>query len=55
MEHLQILDRVLKRLLVHKVQANKSQCVFLSDSIQYFGYQVHATGLHTAASKVQAI
>ena len=54
-EHLEILERVLKRLQAHNIRANKAKCTFFTDSVEYLGHRIDAAGLHTTASKVRAV
>lgn len=54
-EHLEILEKVLKRLQAHNIRANKAKCTFCTDSVEYLGHRIDAAGLHTTASKVRAV
>ena len=54
-EHLELLEKVLKRLQTHGIRANKAKCMFLSDSLEFLGHRIDADGLHTTDSKVRAV
>ena len=53
--HLTLLDKVLQRLLDHKMFPKLSKCNFAVQSIQYLGYQVGADGIRPSPEKVSAI
>ncbi|KAL8442273.1 hypothetical protein Emed_007349 [Eimeria media] len=54
-EHLRLLDRVLARLLQHKMYSKLTKCKFAAQSIEYLGYRVGADGIHPSTEKVSAI
>ena len=54
-EHLTNVEQVLERLRKFGIRAKRSKCAFLKPSIEYLGYRVDATGLHTTQSKVEAV
>ena len=49
------MERVLERLRKYGIRAKQSKCAFLKPSVEYLGHRVDATGLHTTASKVEAV
>ncbi|KAL8451783.1 hypothetical protein Emed_001774 [Eimeria media] len=54
-EHLRLLDRVLARLLQHKMYPNLTKCKFAAHSTEYLGYRVGADGIHPSTEKVSTI
>ena len=54
-EHFQNVEQVLQRLQQYGIRAKRSKCTFMSESVEYLGHRVDASGLHTAASKVEAV
>lgn len=47
--------RVFERLQEYGVQLKKNKCSFMSKSVEYLGYKIDASGLHTTPQKVEAI
>ena len=54
-KHLQHLKEVLKRLLTHGVQVNRSKCRFLQSSVSFLGHRIDAEGIHPLEDKLAAI
>ena len=54
-EHLQNLESVLKRLKQYGIRAKRAKCSFMSEKVEYLGHRIDSEGLHTMASKVEAI
>ena len=54
-EHLQNLESVLKRLQQYGIRAKRAKCSFMSEKVEYLGHHIDSEGLHTMASKVEAI
>ena len=54
-EHLKNIEEVLRRLQKYGIRAKRAKCVFMSDKVDYLGHRIDADGLHTLASKVDAI
>ena len=46
---------VLSRLKSYGIKAKKEKCLFFSKSVQYLGYIISSSGLHTVPSKMEAI
>ncbi len=49
------LEEVLRRLKERGLCLKKSKCYFLQAPVQYLGYLIDATGLHTSPEKVKAV
>jgi len=54
-EHIQILDKVLARLVKSGVRVNLAKCSFAQESVTYLGYRVDAEGIHPTSEKLEAI
>ena len=54
-EHLQNLENVLRRPQEYGIRAKRAKCSFLSEKVEYLGHRIDSEGLHTMASKVEAI
>ncbi|XP_059063838.1 uncharacterized mitochondrial protein AtMg00860-like [Cryptomeria japonica] len=54
-EHLQHVEQVLSTLQQHKLYANRENCSFGLESIQYLGYVVDGKGIHVDPTKIQVI
>ena len=54
-EHWDNLNEVLSRLKSYGIKAKKEKCLFFSKSVQYLGYIISISGLHTVPSKMEAI
>ena len=54
-EHLDTLQRVLKKFREHGIRAKKTKCSFMKSSVQYLGHVIDADGLHPVDSKLKAI
>ena len=54
-EHLRNLSEVLARLSKHGLRLKREKCSFMQDSVEYLGHRIDAEGVHTSASKVEAI
>ena len=54
-EHLQNLENVFQRLQQYGIQAKRAKCSFMSEKVEYLGHCIDSEGLHTMASKVEAI
>lgn len=52
---LQRLAQVLRILRDAGVRLKKSKCTFLTDSVEYLGFRIDASGLHATAEKVKAV
>ena len=54
-EHINLLEKVLNRLMENKMYPKLSKCKFAVQTIEYLGYQVGADGIHPSPEKVSAI
>lgn len=54
-EHLEILERVLKRLQDHGMKLKRSKCLFMVDEVKYLGYVISKDGIKVDSDKVEAI
>ena len=54
-DHLDNLERVLKRLESVGATLKKSKCVFLVPSVEYLGHIIDDKGLHPSPEKIRAI
>ena len=54
-DHLDNLERVLKRLESAGATLIKSKCVFLVPSVEYLGHIIDDKGLHPSPEKIRAI
>lgn len=54
-EHLQNLEKEMKRLEYHGVRLRENKCSFFQQSVEYLGHHIDSTGLHTTEQKVEAI
>ena len=46
---------VLERLEQHGLKLKQSKCVFMEPKVEFLGYQIDSTGLHTSSDKVDAV
>ncbi|XP_042299927.1 uncharacterized protein LOC121917880, partial [Sceloporus undulatus] len=53
--HVQLVRKVLKRLLDHKLYVKLSKCHFHTDALDFLGYRVSTQGLHMDPHKVQDV
>ena len=54
-EHLDNLDRVLKKLSASGLQVRFDKCKFMALSVTYLGHQIDLEGLHPTEDKIWAI
>ncbi len=54
-DHLDGLEKVLKRLSKHGVRAKKAKCRFFQDSVEFLGHLIDADGIHTTPEKLRSI
>ena len=54
-EHLRNLEEVLRRLKQWGFRLKKTKCHLLQPSDEYLGFRVDVEGLHTTATKVDAV
>eukprot|EP00118_Oscarella_pearsei_P023941 m.294194 g.294194 ORF g.294194 m.294194 type:complete len:713 (+) comp40742_c0_seq74:392-2530(+) len=54
-EHLENLKATFERLQQHGIRLKRTKCAFMADAIEYLGYLVDCTGLHTTEKKQAAI
>ena len=54
-EHLDNLDRVLKKLLASRLQVKLDKCKFMVLSVTYLGHRIDSEGLHPTEDKIRAI
>ena len=54
-DHLKNLAMVFERLQAYGFRLRKEKCAFLQDSVEYLGHKIDGQGLHTVATKVEAI
>ena len=54
-EHSRNLEEVLKRLQQNGLRVKSEKCKFLQPSVEYLGYQIDSSGVHTTTKKVEAI
>ena len=53
-EHLENLEKLLKRLQDAGLEANKERCEFFGDRVQFCGHEVDSEGLHKTQEKIEA-
>ena len=54
-EHLENLDKLLKRLQDAGLKANKEKCEFFRDRVQFCGHEIDSEGLHKMQEKIEAV
>ena len=54
-EHLQNLQEVLSRLKEQGIKLKEEKCTFLQNAVEYLGFVIDTSGVHTAPSKLEAI
>ena len=54
-EHLQNLEKVLKRLQEQGLKVKVEKCKFMEPSVEYLGHCIDSSGVHTTTEKVKAI
>ena len=54
-QHLLNVINTLKRLDAYGIRLNKSKCVFMEESVIYFGFQIDKTGVRPTSDKVKAV
>ena len=54
-EHIELLDKVLSRLVRAGVRVNKQKCLFSQSSVEYLGHNIDEYGGHPTVEKVRAI
>ena len=54
-EHLDHLEKVLKRLNEHGLRVNREKCELFQEKITYCGHVVDQDGLHKTQEKVDAV
>ena len=54
-EHIELLDKVLSRLVRAGVRVNKQKCLFSQSSVEYLGHRIDEYGIHPTLEKVRAI
>jgi len=54
-EHLNILDKVCKRLLSYGLRLNKDKCAYMQDKLEYCGYVITRDGVQQSPDKISAI
>ena len=54
-EHLENLEKLLKRLQDAGLKANKEKCEFFRDRVQFCGHEVDSEGLHKTQDKIEAV
>ena len=54
-EHLQNLEKVMKRLSEAGLRLKKSKCRFMQPTLECLGYHIDETGVHPIQSKVKAV
>lgn len=54
-KHLEVLDKVLKRLRDAKLTINKAKCKFCRSELKYLGYMIDSEGLRVDPDKVESI
>ena len=54
-EHIELLDKVLTRLVRAGVRVNKQKCLFSQSSGVYLGHHIDEYGIHPTVEKVRAI
>ena len=54
-EHLENLERVLKRLQDVGLKPNKEKCEFFKDRVQFCGHEIDREGLHKTQEKIEAV
>ena len=54
-EHSRNLEEVLKRLQQNGLRVKSEKCKFLQPSVEYLGYRIDSSGVHTTTKKVEAI
>ena len=54
-EHLENLEKLLKRLQDAGLKANKEKCEFFRDRVQFCGHEIDSEGLHKTQEKIEAV
>jgi hypothetical protein len=54
-EHLERLEKVLKRLQEAGLRANKEKCEFFKEKVVFCGHEIDANGLHKTQEKIEAV
>ena len=54
-EHLENLEKLLKRLQGAGLKAHKEKCEFFRDRVQFFGHEIDSEGLHNTQEKIEAV
>ena len=54
-DHLKNLTQVFERIQDYGFRINKNKCAFLQDSVEYLGFIVDQSGVHTSPKKTKAI
>ena len=53
--HLQLLDQLLKRLVLHNVKINLQKCEFGSKNVAYLGFRLTEEGVKPGTDKLRAV
>ena len=54
-EHLENLEKLLKRQQDARLKANKENCEFFRDIVQFCGHEIDSEGLHKTQDKIEAV
>ena len=54
-EHLENLEKVLKRLSEAGLRLKREKCVFLAPEVTYLGHRISSAGIHPTEEKVRAV
>ena len=54
-EHLDNLEKVLKRLQEAGLKANREKCELFKERVQYCGHEIDREGLHKTQQKIEAV
>jgi len=54
-DHLKNLTKVFERIQEYGFRINKNKCAFLQDSVEYLGFVIDKSGVHTSSMKTKAI
>ena len=54
-EHLENLEKLLKRLQDAGLKKNKEKCEFFRDRVKFCGHEINSEGLHKTQEKIEAV
>ena len=54
-QHLENLEKVLKRLSEYNMKVNLDKCEFFKEKVQYCGHEIDVFGLHKVSAKIESV